>query len=297
MGLAVLVFMFGLVPSSPPVDVMLIITSVVLAAAVLQSSGGMDFLVSVAEKILRNNPKYITFLAPLVSYIFTFMAGTGNVAFAILPVIAEVARESGVRPERPISISVIASQQAITASPISAAMAALVAMITPLGFGMGSIMLVCVPSTLCGIMAGALYANFQGKELLKDPEYLRRLEEGLVKPPASRGVVEVTKEAYWSVWLFLAGAVLIVLMGTIPALPSGFCGSGQGYQDEYDTRDRNHYVGRGRHHGNDLQAESVDYSNFFRVHGRDDRCYLYLRLGLDGRHARERAPSVYQGNG
>ena len=222
MGLAVLVFMFGLAPSSPPVDVMLIITSVVLAAAVLQAAGGMDYMVSVAEKILRKNPKHITFVAPLVSYIFTFMAGTGNVAFAILPVIAEVARESGVRPERPMSISVIASQQAITASPISAAMAALVAMLTPLGFGMGNIMLVCVPATLCGIMAGALYANFHGKELSEDPEYLRRLAEGLVKPPASRCVVKVTKEAYWSVWLFLAGAVLIVLMGTIPSLRPDF---------------------------------------------------------------------------
>ena len=116
LGLAFLVFVFGLAPSAPPIDVMLIITAVIVAASVLQVAGGMDYLVSVAEKILRSNPKYITFLAPMVCYLFTFMAGTGNIAFALLPVIAEVARETGVRPERPMSISVVASQQAITAS-------------------------------------------------------------------------------------------------------------------------------------------------------------------------------------
>ena len=42
-------------------------------------------------------------------------------AYSVLPVIAEVARETGIRPERPMGIAVIASQQAITASPISAA--------------------------------------------------------------------------------------------------------------------------------------------------------------------------------
>lgn len=132
LGLAFLVFVFGLAPSAPPIDVMLIITAVIVAASVLQVAGGMDYLVSVAEKILRSNPKYITFLAPMVCYLFTFMAGTGNIAFALLPVIAEVARETGVRPERPMSISVVASQQAITASPVSAAMAALVALLSPL---------------------------------------------------------------------------------------------------------------------------------------------------------------------
>ena len=148
LGLAFLVFVFGLAPSAPPIDVMLIITAVIVAASVLQVAGGMDYLVSVAEKILRSNPKYITFLAPMVCYLFTFMAGTGNIAFALLPVIAEVARETGVRPERPMSISVVASQQAITASPVSAAMAALVALLSPLGVGMGQIMLVCVPAKI-----------------------------------------------------------------------------------------------------------------------------------------------------
>lgn len=226
-GLGVLVFFFNLMPSSPPIDVMLIIIAVVLAAATLQACGGMDYLVQIAEKLLRRNPAHITFMAPLVTYVFTFLSGTGNVAFSVIPVIAEVARESGVRPERPLSISIIASQQAITASPISAAMAALVALLATSGangsaISMGTIMLIAVPATLCGIFAGAIYASRVGKELQDDPEFQRRLAAGLIQPPGMREVKEVTKSAKISVAMFLFGAVLIVLLGTIPELRPNF---------------------------------------------------------------------------
>ena len=120
-GMSILVFGFGLEPTSPPIDVMFMIAAVVSAAAAMQASGGLDYLVRLAEKLLRKNPSQVTMLSPLVAYVFTFIAGTGHVAYSILPVISEVARETKVRPERPLGISVIASQQAITASPISAA--------------------------------------------------------------------------------------------------------------------------------------------------------------------------------
>lgn len=219
MGLAVLCMVCGLAPSSPPIDVMLIITSVIVAAATLQVAGGMDFLVNVAEKILRSNPRYITFLAPMVCYIFTIMAGTGNIAFALLPVIAEVSRETGVRPERPMSISVVASQQAITASPISAAMAALVALVTPLGIGMGQIMLVCIPATILGSLLGALVMVKWGVELNQDPVYLQRLKDGAIPPIEKHDLNRpFSAKAKISVWLFIIGTIIIVLFGTIPAL-------------------------------------------------------------------------------
>lgn len=123
MGLGILVFGFGLKPGNAPIDVMLMIVAVITAAAALQGAGGLDYLVRVAERILRRNPSMITFLAPVVCYFFTFFSGTGHIAYSLLPIIAEIATESKVRPERPLSISVIASQQAITASPISAATA------------------------------------------------------------------------------------------------------------------------------------------------------------------------------
>lgn len=229
MGLVILVFLFGLAPSSPPIDVMLIIFAVVTAASTLQASGGMDYLVRLAEYILRKHPQHITFLSPVIAYVFTFMSGTGNVAYSIMPVIAEVARETGVRPERPMAISVIASQQAITASPISAAMAAMVAMMAPLGVSMSMIMLICIPATFIGVLVGALYSSRVGVELEDDPEYQRRLAAGLLPPIQKKEIVKVTasSEAKRSVALFLLGAVCIVIMGTFPELRPDFVINGK----------------------------------------------------------------------
>ena len=120
-GLAILTFVFGLQPTAPPIDVMLMIAAVISAASCMQAAGGLDYMVKLAEHLLRKNPSHVTLLSPLVTYLFTFVAGTGHVAYSVLPVIAEVATETKIRPERPLGIAVIASQQAITASPISAA--------------------------------------------------------------------------------------------------------------------------------------------------------------------------------
>lgn len=179
----------------------------------------MDYLVQIAEKLLRRNPEHITFLAPFIAYAFTFCSGTGNVAYSILPVIAEVARESGVRPERPISISVIASQQAITACPISAATVTLLGLLAPFGITLVDIMMICIPASLLAIFLGAFYANKMGKKLELDEEYQRRVREGLI--PSLKKKTEYappTKEAKLSVALFLLGALIVVLFGTFPEL-------------------------------------------------------------------------------
>ncbi|CAA0329966.1 C4-dicarboxylate ABC transporter [Escherichia coli] len=219
LGVGVLVFGFGLTPSSPPIDVILIILSVVLAASSLQASGGLTLLVRLAEKMLRRHPRYITLLAPFICYIFTFMSGTGHVVYSLLPVISEVARDSGIRPERPLSISVIASQQAITASPISAAMAAMIGLMAPFGISISTIMMICVPATLIGVATGALATFNKGKELKDDPEYQRRLAEGLLKPNGKAELsTEIAPHAKLSVLLFLSGAVVIVLLGLVPGL-------------------------------------------------------------------------------
>lgn len=219
LGVGVLVFIFGLTPSSPPIDVILIILSVILAASSLQVSGGLDLLVQLAEKMLRRHPRYITLLAPFVCYIFTFISGTGHVVYSLLPVISEVARDSGIRPERPLSISVIASQQAITASPISAAMAAMIGLMAPFGISISTIMMICIPATLIGVVVGAIATFNKGKELKDDPEYQRRLAEGLLKPTdQSERSTEIAPRAKLAVLLFLSGAVMIVMMGLIPGL-------------------------------------------------------------------------------
>ena len=226
-GLGILVFGFGLKPGDAPTDVMLIIVAVITAAAALQAAGGLDYLVKVAEKILRKNPAMLTFLAPIVCYFFTFFSGTGHIAYSLLPIISEIATDSKVRPERPLSISVIASQQAITASPISAATAALLSaeLLGSKGITLGNILTVCVPATLIGVIVGAIVVNFIGVPLEKDPEYLRRLKEGLLQKEEKSAIQISEKDqqrAKISVIIFLIGVFSIMLFGFIDALRPSF---------------------------------------------------------------------------
>src|SRR5437899_6539481 len=152
LGLLVLVFIFGLPPGMPPRTVLGMILAVITAAATMEAAGGLDYLIVIANRALRIWPSGITLVAPIIAYVFTLAAGTGHIIYALLPVIAEVSRKAGVRPERPLSIATIASQQAIPASPISAATVALMGLVTPAGITLRSILLICLPATFVGIL-------------------------------------------------------------------------------------------------------------------------------------------------
>ena len=223
LGLAVLTFVFGLEPTTPPIDVMLMIVAVIAAAGCMQAAGGLDLMVKWAEKILRRHPQRITLLSPLVTYLFTFFAGTGHVAYSVLPVIAEVARETGIRPERPMGIAVIASQQDITASPISAATVALLSMLAGYHITLFDILKISIPCTLVGVLAGAIYSMRVGKELKDDPVYQARLKSGELSG-ANYCTAEVANpgKALTSVLLFLGATVGIVLFGSIDGLRPSF---------------------------------------------------------------------------
>ena len=223
LGLAVLTFIFGLEPTTPPIDVMLMIVAVIAAAGCMQAAGGLDLMVKWAEKILRRHPQRITLLSPLVTYLFTFFAGTGHVAYSVLPVIAEVARETGIRPERPMGIAVIASQQAITASPISAATVALLSMLAGYHITLFDILKISIPCTLVGVLAGAIYSMRVGNELKDDPVYQARLKSGELSG-ANYCTAEVANpgKALTSVLLFLGATVGIVLFGSIDSLRPSF---------------------------------------------------------------------------
>lgn len=222
LGLAILTFGFGLQPTSPPIDVMLMIVAVIAAAGCMQAAGGLDLMVSMAEKFLRRNPSRITLYSPFVTYLFTFVAGTGHVAYSVLPVIAEVARETKIRPERPLSIAVIASQQAITASPISAATVALLSMLAGYNISLLDILMITIPSTLVGVLLGALFSMRMGKELHEDPEYLQRLEAGMFlhDTKAEKAKINIKSKAGLSVLIFVLATVLIILFGSFEGLRS-----------------------------------------------------------------------------
>jgi len=221
-GLLILLFVFGMQPSDPPLEVMLIILSVVTAAAALQAAGGMDYLVDVAGKILRKHPGQITFLGPLVTYAFVLFAGTAHISYSIMPIIAEVAIKNRIRPERAMSMSVTAAHMAITASPVSAAAAALLSVIGGTGMGLAQILMVAIPSTLIGVLIGILFVWKRGKELKDDPEFQERMKDPAfvknLEGTEGQATTALAPGAIKSVIIFAVAIVAVVLLGSFPDL-------------------------------------------------------------------------------
>lgn len=200
-------------------DVMLIILAMITAAAAMEAAGGVDHLVGLAERAIRSKPRRVVYITPLVSWAFTLGAGTAHVFYPLLPVIHDVAREGGIRPERPIGVSSIAATFGITASPVSAAMAAMIVLFSDDGWSLPRIMAVAVPATLLGVLAAAALRSRLGAELERDSEYLRRLAAGEIEPPApAEGAPPPRPRASWSAYLFLAGTAGVVLSGLFPQL-------------------------------------------------------------------------------
>ena len=213
-GVGVLVLaLFGVRPGDIPIDVILIIMSVIAAIAAMQVAGGLDYLVYLAERLLRKHPKHITYFAPLITYLMALMAGTGHTAFSTLPVIVEVAKKQGIRPSRPLSIAVVASQVAITASPISAAVVFFAGAMESLGVDYFQILAICIPSTLLAVILSSFVTNFLGKDLKDDEVYQQRLKEGLVQTREISNT-QALPHAVRSVWIFLAAIVTVMLYAT-----------------------------------------------------------------------------------
>lgn len=226
-GLLVEVFILRMPPTSPPIDVMLIIIAVVTCASVLEAAGGLKFMLQIAERILRSNPKRVTLLGPLVTYMMTLMLGTGHAVYSIMPIIGDVALKNQIRPERPMAAASVASQLGITGSPISAAVVYYLSEIVKLpGFeslSLISIVMVTIPATFLGTVALSLYSLKRGKELVDDPEYQRRLQDPMWKERIANTTATSLDEklpasAKNSVLLFLLALVVIILIAKFPEI-------------------------------------------------------------------------------
>ncbi|MFK8024767.1 MAG: anaerobic C4-dicarboxylate transporter family protein, partial [Ilumatobacter sp.] len=221
-GVMVLVFVFRLEPGSAPVDAMLIIISVVVTAGLMQVSGGIDWMVSVAAKAIENHPKQITLIAPLMAFLFSVGAGTSNVLYPLMPVIYDVSYRNKIRPSRPLSLSVVATGVALACSPVSAAMAAMVTLteVEPYNFDLIQILAVAIPAAIVGIFLTSLVVRRLGKELEDDPEYQARIAAGTLDPPGTGDsiTVEATTQGRNAALIFLGSVVLIVVLGLFPDL-------------------------------------------------------------------------------
>ena len=228
-GVFILVFVFGLEPGNIPVDVMLIIVAVITASAALQAAGGLDYMVDVAARFLRKHPGQITFYGPLTTWLFCLLAGTAHTCYALLPIISEIATKAKVRPERPLSVATISASLGITGSPVSAATAAILSqsLLGEHGIGMREIFLVTIPASFIAILVASFVQNFIGKSLEEDPEYQRRVREGLINPDedAAAESKEINPRAKWAVLAFLLGVLMVVLFGSFPSLRPSFGGT------------------------------------------------------------------------
>ncbi|WP_330984392.1 MULTISPECIES: anaerobic C4-dicarboxylate transporter [Enterobacterales] len=231
-GLFILCFVFGLEPGKPPVDVMLTILAVIGCAATLQTAGGLNVMMQCAEKLLRKHPQHITLLAPFTTWTLTFLCGTGHVVYTMFPIIADIALKKGIRPERPMAVASIASQMAITASPVSVAVVSLVSILgAQHGIGHAwsilEILAISVPASLFGVAIAALWSLRRGKDLADDPEFQAKISDPKQKEfiyGSSETLLDqrFNKEAYWSTWIFFAGILFVVVLGAFPGLRPAF---------------------------------------------------------------------------
>lgn len=218
-GVAVLIFGFGVEPGAAPVDAVFIVITVITAASVMQAAGGIDWMVSIASKVIRARPKSVVFLAPSMSFLFTVGAGTGNIYYPLLPVIYDVSYSQKIRPERPLAVSAVASQVGILCSPVSAATASMVVLLAPHGVDLGKLLLIMWPASILGLFVASLLMLRWGKDLDDDPEYQRRLAQGLIKPPTENPHGQkLPKTAVASATIFLLGVAFIVVMGLFEQL-------------------------------------------------------------------------------
>jgi anaerobic C4-dicarboxylate transporter DcuA len=217
-GLLIFVLIFHMRPVDPPISVLLIIMAIVTTAATLQAAGGLDYLVRIAEKIIRKNPSHITFIAPFTVYFLCLFAGTAHIVYSLLPIIAEVSAKKRIRPERPLSISVIASHMALTGSPMSAATATLAATLA-YSTAVVDIMKVCIPACIIGIAAGVLSVWKKGKELNEDPEFLEKMKDPVFAKSletTTNTTTQLKPGAKTSVLIFGFAILLIIFFGAFP---------------------------------------------------------------------------------
>ena len=228
-GVFILVFVFGMKPGNLPIDVMLIIVSVITAAAALQAAGGLDYLVGLAAKFLRKHPTHITYFGPLTTWLFCLVAGTAHTCYSLLPIISEIATNSKIRPERPLSVATIAASLGITGSPVSAATAAIIStdLLGGAGIELKDVMIICIPASLIAILVAAFVQNRIGKELVDDEVYKERVAKGIIDPEHDSELIdEMIKNpnprAKYAVVAFLLGVLMVVVFGSVPSLRPSF---------------------------------------------------------------------------
>ena len=326
LGTFVLVFIFGEAPGEPPAAALAIILAVVTTAAMMQAAGGVDWMVAMAAKVIESRPKQITLIAPLTAFLFSIGAGTSNIIYPLLPVIYDVSYKNGIRPSRPLTVTVVQSGMALAASPVSAAMAAMLTLtdVAPYNLGLTQILAITIPACVIGIVVTSLVTNRMWKELDDDPEVQARIASGelasrhaaVAAVATGSGAPEIgarsdrpgaggagassatpqltyTAQGRNSALVFFAGVLAIVFFGLFPDLRPSFDVEGELGPDRHDHDDRPGHVRRGRGDPVRRPPGRHERARPVRVQGRHDLRDRALRNRLADGHLHLRARGVH----
>lgn len=230
-GVSVLIMVevLRLQPASPPYGAIFIVLAVVIASAAMSAAGGMDYVVRKAGDLMQAHPRQVPIIGPLLVWLSSVLSGTGNITFALLPILYDVSYASKVRPERVLATAAVVSQVALIASPVAAVTATYLSLAEPEGLTLAKMLMVTVPASLGATVITALFMARWGKELDNDPEYQRRLAAGEIAPPAPLGdrsetLAALPPRASLSVLIFLLGVAVVVVLGFFAHLRPSFPG-------------------------------------------------------------------------
>lgn len=211
-ALFIMLFIFKLPPSAPPISAIMIIMSIGIASGALQVSGGMDYIISIATKIIQKRPKAITIVAPLVCFMFVFGMGTAMIALSLEPIIAETALKTKVNPKGALITSVLASNMALLCSPASSSTAYVITLLTAYGISMGTYLMIVLPSTIVAILLLSIGLNFFNRKV----PFTATVEDDI--PEQVIQTKSISKTAKLSTTIFLISIVCIVISGLFPNL-------------------------------------------------------------------------------
>lgn len=228
-GLSVLIMVevLRLQPASPPYGAIFIVLSVICASAAMTAAGGMEYLVRLAGRTMRKHPRQIPVVGPLFVWLFTVLSGTGNITFALIPIMYEVSYSARIRPERILSTANAVCQLALMASPVAAVTVTYLTLTESSGNTLSKVLMVTIPASLVATILTSLFMARWGKDLDEDPEYARRLSAGEIQPPAPAPIAGEAAEplkprARLSALIFLLGVIVVVVLGFFSSLRPSF---------------------------------------------------------------------------
>ena len=143
----IMIFGFQLPPGSAPVTAVLIILSGI-AGGTLQATGGIDYLVYIASRVIERFPKSIIFIAPVIVFVFVFGIGTANIALSLEPIIAKTAQKARIQPKRALTASVLTANLALLCSPAASAAAYIISVLAGYEISMGKYLSIVLPTAL-----------------------------------------------------------------------------------------------------------------------------------------------------